>query len=598
MKKISLILSALLLLNCAFAQSDTRGPGRAILFDGVDDYIDLGNIYDDIALPITISAWVYIEPHSDVTQYPIFDSQDNSSIYNGFTFVGSTLPHIGFTIGDGKGGNNPAFRRSRAGYFEELGKWVYMTAVAKSGYDIHTYLNGHDVSGDYQGSSSSPMNSYSPAEVAKIGYLFSNGLLFRFKGIMDEVRIWNRARTEQEIRESMCRRLTGTEPGLIGYWNFDETGGDMVMDGSPNRFNGTLKGNPQRVFSGAPVGDQSSFLYTASWTAKELSHNDVVVSNIQGTPFGVHIYSVNNAPSQTDGLDQSSVQSTYYGIFLADDSGNNTFDFSLTNVEAACDVFERKDNSVASWNRSSNFAGVQGRIEIIPSSGGEDFQIDLGADANLCDLSGLLLDTKTTTAGKTFLWNTGETTPQITVMSTGEYSVRVSGSCTTKSDTIFVSFASTPPTISLGDDEELCDFKPKVLAVELETDEFEVTWQDGSSEEYFLVESFGTYWVNVANSCGTVYDSITFTERKKVEIAEQYNFISPDTDDDLNQYLILHDIPGKLHLTVFNRWGKEVYQNTDYDHRWDGGNLPSGVYFYIIAGECFEPYKGTVTIMR
>ena len=36
------------------AQTDAVGPGRALRFDGADDYIDLGNIYDDLTLPFTV----------------------------------------------------------------------------------------------------------------------------------------------------------------------------------------------------------------------------------------------------------------------------------------------------------------------------------------------------------------------------------------------------------------------------------------------------------------------------------------------------------------------------------------------------------------
>src|SRR5688500_15499274 len=157
-----------------YCQIDVVGSGRAILFDGVDDYVDLGDIYDNIALPTTMSAWIYVEPEEQPIQLPIFDSQDNLSTYNGFTLLTSTLPHVGFSMGDGRGGNNPAYRRARAGYFNTMGSWVYVTAVARSGNDIHTYVNGREISADYQGTSPYPMNSYSPAEVAKIGYIFAN----------------------------------------------------------------------------------------------------------------------------------------------------------------------------------------------------------------------------------------------------------------------------------------------------------------------------------------------------------------------------------------------------------------------------------------
>jgi hypothetical protein len=60
------------------------------------------------------------------------------------------------------------------------------------------------------------------------------------KGALDEVRIWNVARTQAQIQSSMNQHLTGSEPGLVGYWQFD---GD-VKDKSPYQNNGTIYGSP------------------------------------------------------------------------------------------------------------------------------------------------------------------------------------------------------------------------------------------------------------------------------------------------------------------------------------------------------------------
>ena len=60
-------------------------------------------------------------------------------------------------------------------------------------------------------------------------------------GEMDEVRIWEHARSEEEIRGTMNRRLTGSEPGLAGYWNYNEVLDDQnVYDFSPYGSHGTL----------------------------------------------------------------------------------------------------------------------------------------------------------------------------------------------------------------------------------------------------------------------------------------------------------------------------------------------------------------------
>jgi len=76
-----------------------------------------------------------------------------------------------------------------------------------------------------------------------------------FDGSIDEVRIWNRALTAEEIQANMSKTLTGTEEGLVGYWNFDELNEDgLVPDLSGNGNHGTLMGDAQLVESNAPIG--------------------------------------------------------------------------------------------------------------------------------------------------------------------------------------------------------------------------------------------------------------------------------------------------------------------------------------------------------
>ena len=52
-------------------------------------------------------------------------------------------------------------------------------------------------------------------------------------------------------------------------------------------------------------------------------------------------------------------------------------------------------------------------------------------------------------------------------------------------------------------------------------------------------------------------------------------------------------------LYIFNRWGRIVYQSNNYQNDWDGGNLPDGVYFYVLKAygeKSNDVFKGSVTI--
>jgi len=513
LRLLFILISTILIPKALSAQTDEVGSGRAIQFDGVDDYIDLGNIYDDLVLPFTVSVWVKIDP-TLFPSGPILVSQDNAPLYNGFWFVVSPT-HIGVEYGDGMGDNNPAFRRGRSadGIINQAGRWVHMCVVMRSGSDVSLYINGIDVGGNYGGSSTLPMASNFPNDVAKIGYFFSNGTTYRYRGIMDELRVWNRSLSPTEIRESMCKKLTGTEAGLIGYWTFDEVSGDSLKDHSIKHYDGQVKGSPVRVYSGAPIGDESVNLYTSNWTGVTVSLQDgdkvANATNITGNPEGFHIYEVKSLPSQTGGLDLSQITKPYFGFFTASIDNDNHFD-----IKSSCDVMLRNDNSVSTWTGPSVKASILQRTEMITPP---DFSLDLGLDQFVCDKTTVTLNTGLA-ATNTFLWNTSETTPSIVVSKTDSYSVTVSNACGTKRDTIQVTFIKSPPPFSLGMNQSTCD--PHVLLRPLsDTTGFSFTWQDASHRATFLVNDFGDYKVTVWNSCGSRSDSVRISRAPLQPIA-------------------------------------------------------------------------------
>ncbi|MCW5552652.1 MAG: hypothetical protein KIS67_10910, partial [Verrucomicrobiae bacterium] len=73
----------------------------------------------------------------------------------------------------------------------------------------------------------------------------------RWIGFIDEVRVWNVARSAEQIRENYLRNLAGTEPGLVGLWNFDDPD-NPGRDLSPGGHHGQVVGNARSVSQSRP----------------------------------------------------------------------------------------------------------------------------------------------------------------------------------------------------------------------------------------------------------------------------------------------------------------------------------------------------------
>ena len=59
-----------------------------------------------------------------------------------------------------------------------------------------------------------------------------------FHGWLDEVSIWNTALTQTQITTGRTIGFTGSEPGVKGYWKFNETGGTTCYDMTTNHYDG------------------------------------------------------------------------------------------------------------------------------------------------------------------------------------------------------------------------------------------------------------------------------------------------------------------------------------------------------------------------
>ncbi len=80
-----------------------------------------------------------------------------------------------------------------------------------------------------------------------------------------------------------------------------------------------------------------------------------------------------------------------------------------------------------------------------------------------------------------------------------------------------------------------------------------------------------------------------------------YNAFTPNGDAK-NAYYTLDNLPKESCIynfrtfVVYNRWGKEVYQTTNKDFKWEAKNLPSGLYYYYLDYNQ-KKYKGYITVL-
>jgi len=223
-------------------------------------------------------------------------------------------------------------------------------------------------------------------------------------------------------------------------------------------------------------------------------------------------------------------------------------------------------------------------------------KLDLGDDVLACDKPTVTLHANFNKLSNSYSWNTSQTGPEITVDKAGVYVLTVSNECNIERDTIAVRFAKTPSSFDLGGDEILCTLKEKKIEVYSVPDPgVTYEWQDGSSGNHIIAKDFGTFSVTVQSECGKISDSITLARFSDPVVVP--NVITPNNDT-LNETFEITPTPEASSLILFNRWGQEIYQSTNYKNEWNGSNVATGVYYYRLFNSCIGEKIGTVTILR
>ncbi len=137
-------------------------------------------------------------------------------------------------------------------------------------------------------------------------------------------------------------------------------------------------------------------------------------------------------------------------------------------------------------------------IEYVPALG-----LNLATEYVLCTGDTLTLDLDRPFAD--YQWSDGSTQALRQFMDDGNFAVTVTTQCEVY-EASFATIFLVDPTLELGDNQELCPNDSLVLAPGIPGSDY--FWQDGSTNESFVVTVPGTYAVTVSTVCQDLVDSV------------------------------------------------------------------------------------------
>ncbi|HYX05865.1 MAG TPA: LamG domain-containing protein, partial [Bacteroidales bacterium] len=198
-----------------FAQTDNamQLPG----VDGNSSNVDITGL-NITTLPFTMEMWIKPEGTQTDNTAIIFNRPGNLGIQYSSSWQGSGklrfMTGISGDYGVVSGGVSTDVWHHVAVVLTDTTRAIYIDGVK-------TEEKGTYAANDY-----SAGNTY-------IGW-DSDAAARAFKGLIDEVRVWNVVRDSADLAGNKYNTLSGTETGLIGYWNFNSVNATTAVDATGN----------------------------------------------------------------------------------------------------------------------------------------------------------------------------------------------------------------------------------------------------------------------------------------------------------------------------------------------------------------------------
>ena len=229
----SLVLDTVCFGSCSTCTDDPHdGDNMSIAFDGQDDFIDFPDGIISGVYNFTIETWVNVSSFQVWQRIVDFGSGAGNNMF--LTSGPGTNPYPRFVLNNGSGE-----QIVDSSVPIEAGEWYHIAITLNDDNHGKMYINGELVGENTN-------MTQRPADIGN-GNTTNNwlgksqyGADANFHGFIDEVRIWDFDRSQEDIQTHMNFELGGNEPGLINYWNFNHGEGDIVHDLAGGDFNGSL----------------------------------------------------------------------------------------------------------------------------------------------------------------------------------------------------------------------------------------------------------------------------------------------------------------------------------------------------------------------
>jgi hypothetical protein len=282
--------------------------GNSLNFNGINNSVVTtlpSNLDENNKITTTWEAWIY--PTSNDGNWRMIMSVEDGGWDRFLAMNGGK-----FYLGYGCSGWNPTTI--------DLNQWQHVAVVYnEAANQIIFYKNG--VAYNF-----TIPNGCSHTSNVKFGIGCSqqSGPTQFFSGTIDEVRVWNVARTQAQIQAAMNSELSGTESGLQAYYKFDQgiAGGNNVglttlTDNSTGGHNGTLN-------NFALTGATSNWVAGANSIGGATALGNVCVNStlqLTNTTTGGVWSSANTAIATVDNT----------GLVTGISSGSTTISYTVTN---------------------------------------------------------------------------------------------------------------------------------------------------------------------------------------------------------------------------------------------------------------------------